>query len=60
MTTFQFQINKKDIGKTVAYCPVCSYKRVVEYGAVPVYCPKERIGVLQFIDVTEDLFNDQE
>ena len=40
---------------------ICDYKRVLESGAVPLRCPRSRcIGILQFIDVTPELFYDED
>ena len=57
----RFKVSREDIGKTVVFCPVCSYKRVLSEGAVPFACPTVRcIGILQFIDVTREFFDDDE
>ena len=56
-----FEIKEQDIGKTVAFCSVCDYKLVVGEGAVPVFCPAPKcVGVLNFIDVTPEFFDDED
>jgi hypothetical protein len=56
-----FKIEREDIGKTVVFCSVCSHKVVLGSGAVSLRCPNPNCyGILQFIDITEELFEDDE
>jgi hypothetical protein len=57
----KFEVKKEDIGNTVVFCSMCDYKRVVGPGAIPAFCPvKNCTGMLKFIDVTKDLFDDED
>jgi hypothetical protein len=50
-------LDKKDIGTTMVFCPMCVYKTNVICGAVPIFCPKCSNELL-FMDVTEEFFRD--
>lgn len=52
-------LNEEDIGLTRIDCSLCHYTRTGRNGAAPMFCPMCR-SVLLFIDVTPEMFNDDE
>ena len=57
MTKPPIVLDKKYIGSTMVFCPMCSYKRNLFWGAVSMFCPKCDNELL-FMDVTEEFFRD--
>ena len=55
MTVPPIVLDKKDIGKTMIFCAMCTYKRSEFYGVVPRYCPKCGNELL-FMEVSEEFF----
>lgn len=54
-----FKVKREDIGKTVAFCPVCDYIKIFGSVAIPIKCP-HCIGILQFINIVSEFFDDEE
>lgn len=57
MTKPPIVLDKKHIGTTMVFCPMCAYKISVVWGAVPLFCPKCSNELL-FMDVTKEFFRD--
>ena len=55
----RFEVIKGDIGKTVVFCSICDHKRVFGSVAVAAICPKCK-GLLQFLNITKEFFDDEE